>query len=87
MVSTCGQFKSRKTDVVFFSFKLNIDAFIRSIYHTICLQVSEIILFRVKNKWERNGNFNAALPYSCLFPVTPAPPPKDFRGGGGIVLA
>ena len=34
MLSTCGQFESRKTNVVlFFSFKLNTNSFIRSIYY------------------------------------------------------
>jgi len=36
MFNTCGQFESRKTNVVLlFSIKLNTDLFTRSIYYTI----------------------------------------------------
>ena len=38
LLSTCRQFESRKTKVVLFlSFKLNTDSFIRSIYYNICV--------------------------------------------------
>jgi len=55
IVSTCGQFGSRKTNVVLlFSFKLNTDAFIKPIYYNICmltsLKKSQISLFGMKGQ-------------------------------------
>jgi len=47
------QFESRKINIVLFvSFKLNIDAFIRSIYCNICM-----LFFMKLINWEHKGNF------------------------------
>jgi len=51
--STCRQFESRKNNVVVaFSFKLNTDIFIKSIYLLLFFNFMKLI------HWERKGNFN-----------------------------
>jgi len=46
---------------VVFSFKLDTDSFIRSIYYNICLLISMLFCFRKSINWESKGNFKNLL--------------------------
>jgi len=53
--STC------KKCCVVFSFKLNIDSFIRSIYYDICMLIYLDIILENNSEWEQKSNFKICL--------------------------
>ena len=58
MLSTCRQFECRQTnDAGFFSFKLNTDSFVRSIYYNISMQISYKNMFRKLINLRLKSNF------------------------------
>ena len=53
--STC------KKCCVVFSFKLNIDSFIRSIFYDICMPIYSDIILENNYEWEQTSNFKICL--------------------------
>jgi len=47
--------------VLLFSFKLNTDLLIKSIYHNISILISQDIFFRKLIDWKRKGKFNSEI--------------------------